>query len=67
MANETLFSEGVASYFYDIMAPLFEEDYAKEARASFEAFGGGPSTEVNVHESDFIEKAKFIENIKANW
>lgn len=40
MANETLFSEGVASYFYDIVAPLFEEDYAKEAGESFTAFEG---------------------------
>jgi len=67
MANETLFSEGVASYFYDIVAPLFEEAYAKEARESFEKFDGKASTEVNVPESDYIEKAAFLEKIKEFW
>lgn len=67
MANETLFSEGVASYFYDIMAPLFETDYATEAEASFKAFERKESTEVNVHESDYIEKATFLEKIKEFW
>lgn len=67
MANETLFSEGVASYFYDIMAPLFETEYATEAGTSFTEFGGKKSEAEGITESDYIEKTEFLTKIKANW
>jgi len=68
MANETLFSEGVASYFYDIMAPLLEESYSTEAKASFTEFGGVEGNgNKEINESDYIEKAVFKTKIEENW
>ena len=34
------FSEGLSSYFYDILSPLLEEDYRLEATEGFTAFKG---------------------------
>jgi hypothetical protein len=40
-ANDTRFSEGEASYFYDILSPFLEKTFANEAYEDFKNFGGG--------------------------
>jgi len=41
-ANETRFSNGQAAYFYDILSPLFEKQFGKEAADVFKAFEDAP-------------------------
>lgn len=41
-ANTTRFSNGPAAYFYDIISPLMEKEFASEAAADFKAFGEAP-------------------------
>jgi len=41
-ANTTRFSNGPAAYFFDIISPLMEKQFAKEAGEDFKAFGEAP-------------------------
>jgi len=50
-ANETRFSNGQAAYFYDILSPLFEKHFGKEAADDFKAFSEAPVKPVPEGES----------------
>ena len=43
------FSEGEASYFYDILSPFIEKTFANEAYEDFKNFGGGKGEKAPVN------------------
>jgi len=70
-ANDTRFSEGLASYFYDILSPLLEEEYRGEAEAAFKAARGAEENKLEntadgIKESDYVTYDNFI-TFMDNW
>lgn len=47
-ANLTRFNDGDSAYFYDVVSPLFEKQYAEESAADFVAFQAKNGDEVKL-------------------